>query len=224
MPAASLELLACRRAPVLRRQRPRFCTGRSYGCAGSFRTAQAGYGCHWLRAPSPGELCGRRGWLPFVRGGPRCTAKTVMFMAVALLACAADGASRPVPAREPARDRGGVAGLGDGLAAGVGGAQRDGGGGEKEGRAGQQRAVEARRERGVCLGVGGEQRAGAGGRDGGEDRQAEGGAQLLGGVQQAAASPALSSGTPALAAVVTATRTAPIPIAMSTSPGSRLAG
>jgi hypothetical protein len=39
-----------------------------------------------------------------------------------------------------------------------------------------------------------------------------------------AASPALSWATPALAAAVTETRTAPIPIAMITSPGSRLAG
>ena len=36
-----------------------------------------------------------------------------------------------------------------------------------------------------------------------------------------AASPALSAGTPALAAVVTETKTAPSPIDMTTRPGSR---
>src|SRR5581483_5354231 len=76
-----------------------------------------------------------------------------------------------------------------GLAAAVGGAQRDDGSGEQEYRAGQQGAVESRGERGSAGGVGGEQRAGAGGGDGGEDGQAEGGAQLLGGVQQAGREP-----------------------------------
>src|SRR6266704_3523064 len=57
------------------------------------------------------------------------------------------------------------------LAAGVAGARRDHGGGEQEGRAGQQCALEACGECGVAGGVRGEKRAGARGGDGGEDRQ-----------------------------------------------------
>src|SRR6266516_5949041 len=71
------------------------------------------------------------------------------------------------------------------LAAGVGGAQPDDGGGKQEERAGQQGALETTGKRFVRPGVRGEQGAGTRGGDGGEDRQAERGAELLGGSQQA---------------------------------------
>jgi hypothetical protein len=118
----------------------------------------------------------------------------------------------------------GVGGVDAGLAAAVGGAQCDDGGGEQEGRAGQQGALETCGERGIPWSVRGEQRAGACGGDGGEDRQPERGTQLLGGVQQAGGEPGLVLGDAALAAVVTETRTAPIPIAMIARPGSRFWG
>src|SRR6185437_2130303 len=85
--------------------------------------------------------------------------------------------------------RRGAGGADDGLAVAVGGAHSDDGGAEQEDRAGQQGTVEARGERGIGRGVRGQQRAGTGGGDGGEDRQPEGGAQLLGGVQQAGGEP-----------------------------------
>ena len=70
-------------------------------------------------------------------------------------------------------------------------------------------------------GVGGEQVVGARGGDRGEDGEAERGAELQEVLSSPAARPAWSAGTPALAAVVTPTNTAPSPIDMTARPGSR---
>jgi hypothetical protein len=67
------------------------------------------------------------------------------------------------------------------LAAGVGGAQPGEGSGKQEEYAGQQGMLETTGESFVRPGVRGEQGAGTRGGDGGEDRQAERGAGLLGG-------------------------------------------
>src|SRR5260370_33175643 len=109
-----------------------------------------------------------------------------------------------------------------GVAAGVASAQPDDGGRGHEEAAREQRRVKARGERGGQGSAGREHAAGAGGRDGGQDGEPERAPPTCcEALSSAAARPARSAGTPALAAVATATNTAPRPNEKIIRPGPR---